>query len=92
MRPFVIVVIDPRIESGLRRLERRKRLVGEELLADALVEALDLAGRGRRPRCGQLVRDPILATHAVEHHFGLVRSETSGEDLSLSVSTSSGTP
>jgi hypothetical protein len=42
MRSLVVVVVDPSIESFLGRGERHERLVCEELLSNALMEAFDL--------------------------------------------------
>jgi pyruvate,orthophosphate dikinase len=46
----VVVVGHPRVELSLRVLDAGEHLAGEELAAHRLVPALDLAGRGRRPR------------------------------------------
>jgi hypothetical protein len=57
---------DPGIELGLGLLDRGEAPVGEELLAKALVEALDLAGGGRGTHLRVSMRDAVLPTDPVE--------------------------
>jgi len=84
----------PRAGSANRRggqVRERARWV-EQLAAQRLVPALQLAGRGRRVRPGQLGGDPVLAAHPPEQHLGRAGpGEPAGELLAV-VSTSAGTP
>ncbi len=50
---------------------------------NATVEPFDLAGRGRRPRLGQPMRDPVLATDPVEQHLRRRPIEAPGEHLAV---------
>ena len=52
MLPVVVVVGHPHIQGRLHLVDRIEALVGEELLAHGLVQALDLAGGGWRIGCG----------------------------------------
>ncbi len=81
--PLAVVVGDPDVESSLELLDGLEALVGEELLAHRLVQALDLAGRRRRIGRGQEVADPVVETDAVEEHVGGLATETPGEDLAV---------
>ena len=83
VRAHRVVVRDPRVERGLRGLERRERPVCEELLAQALVEPFNLAGRRRRAHGGMAMGDPVLPADPVEEHLDGSGSEASGEDLAF---------
>ena len=83
VRSLLVVVVDPCIQLFLRELERCERAVDEELFSHALMEAFDLAGGCRRARCGELVGDPVLPAHAIEHDLSFVRAEATGEDLAV---------
>jgi hypothetical protein len=70
MRPARVVFAHPVIQRGLRLQRRRERVrIVEQFAAQGLVEALDLAGRGRRARLREPVRDPVLAADLVEQHL-----------------------
>ena len=64
-------------------LEGAEAPVDQELLAKGLVEPLDLAGRGRRPRRGVAMCDPVLPQDPVEQHLDRLGTEPSGEDLAV---------
>ena len=68
VRPLVVVVPHPRVELRLGVGDRGEHLAVEELAAQRLVPPLDLAGRGRRPRRGQQVLDPVVPADPVEQH------------------------
>jgi hypothetical protein len=46
--PIAVVAGDPGIELGLGVLDRGEGALRQQLLSDGLVQALDLAGGGRR--------------------------------------------
>jgi hypothetical protein len=70
MRPRGVVFAHPVIQRGLRLQQRRERAcVVEQLAPQRLMEALDLAGRRRRPRLREPVRDPVAATDLVKQHL-----------------------
>lgn len=83
MRSLVVVVVNPPVELLLGDVDRRERAIDQELLSNALMEPFELSGRCRRTRSRQLVRDPVLAAHAIEHHFGLVGAEASVKNLAI---------
>jgi hypothetical protein len=89
VRSLGVVIPHPPVEGVLSRLEQREGAIGEELFSHALVEALDLAGRGRRARLREFVGDAVLATHAIEHDLDVVGAEASGEDLAVERDTPS---
>ena len=64
----------------------------EELGAHRLVPPLDLAGRGRRPRRGQQMPDPVLGADPVEQHRPGPGPNRPVNTLPLSVRICSGTP
>src|SRR6476646_5159025 len=66
VRTLRVVVGNPLIERLLGRLQVPEDLPGVELDAETAVEALDLAGGGRRARLGEDVVDAVLPTDAVE--------------------------
>jgi hypothetical protein len=64
-------------------LQRRERPIGQELPAEALVEALDLAGGGGRSDRGVTMGDAVLPADPVEHDFHRLGPEPSGEALAV---------
>ncbi len=83
MGPLGVVEHDELVELGLGRGERGEQSSGEELLAQRAVEPLDLAGRSGAARCGQPVRDPVLATDPIEERLGVTLAEAIREDLAV---------
>ena len=83
MRALVVVVMDPRIELCLGIVDRCKRPARKELTAQRLVEAFDLAGRGRRARRGEQVGDAVVAADAVEQDLSGSFSEAIREYLAV---------
>src|SRR5207253_11101469 len=69
VRTLSVVVGHPLIESLLRCLQVSEHLPGVELDAQAAVETLDLARRGRRAGLGEDVVNAVLPADAVEQHF-----------------------
>jgi hypothetical protein len=70
VRPRGVVIAHPVIERGLCLQQRRERAcVVEQLPAQRLMEALDLARGGRRARRREPMRDPIAAADLVEQHL-----------------------
>jgi hypothetical protein len=94
VRPSLVVVLHPGIQDLLGDLQAgQRRQGGQQLLAQRLVEPLDLAGGGRRPDPGQAVGDAVLAQDPLEQHLGWAGLPNRPVNcLPLSVSTSSGTP
>src|SRR5437899_2278251 len=78
-----VVVGHPLIERLLCRLQIPEHLPGVELDSEGAVEALDLAGGGRRGRLGEDVVDAILPADAVELHLDRRLSVSASEDLSV---------
>src|SRR5262245_7898876 len=83
MRSAFVVLDDPGVELGLRRRHAGERPIGAELGAQRAMEALDLAGRGRRPGLGQAVRDPVLPAHPIEQHLYRRLVEATREHLAV---------
>ena len=79
----VLYSAHPRVDRGLRggQVRERDRVV-EQLPAQAAVEPLDLPGRGRRPRLGQPVDDPVVPADPVEQHLPAL-AEPVGELLAV---------
>ena len=73
----------PGVELGLGLLEAREPPALQQLLADRLVQALDLAGRCGRVRRGEQVADPVVHTDPVEGDGRRLVSEPAGEDLAV---------
>ncbi len=69
MRSPGVVFENPGIQLVLRCLKRAEYPVGAELGPQLPVEPLDLPRRGRRPRLGQQMLDPVLAQDPVEQHL-----------------------
>src|SRR3989442_14479795 len=65
----------PVIELRLGVFERGEAPIGEELLAERLVEPLNLAGRGRRSHGRVTVRDPVLAADPIDQHLDRLRTD-----------------
>src|SRR5438105_11699418 len=78
-----VVVGHPLIERLLCRLQIPEHLPGVELDSEGAVEALDLAGGGRRGRLGEDVVDAILPADAVEQHFDRGLGVLASEELSV---------
>gem|GEM_PF-5621124 len=83
MAAFVVVLAHPRIELRLSVGDRFEDLAVQELATHRLMPTLDFAGRGRRPRRGEDVLDPVLATDPVEQHLPSARAEPAGEHLAV---------
>lgn len=79
----MVVVLDPHIQLGLRIGDVGEHLAVHELDAHRLVPALDLAGRGRRPRPGEDVLDAVLPADPVKQHLTSPRAEAAGEHLAV---------
>ena len=78
-----VVFPDELVDRGLRRGQRLERVVIiEQFPPQGEVEAFDLAGRGRRRRLGQSVRDPVVPADLVEQHLAAA-AEPSGELLAV---------
>ena len=92
MRPAAVVAGDPGVQDLLRLVQVDEAPTGQQLGPQRLVDPLNLAGGGRAADPGAPMGDAVLAADAVKPHLGRVRAEPAGEDLPLSVSTSSGTP
>jgi hypothetical protein len=73
-------------------LEGFEPAAGQQLSSEGLVEAFDLAGRGRTADAGEQVGDAPLAADAVEQHFARVGPSRPVKTLPLSVRSSSGVP
>jgi hypothetical protein len=58
-------------------------LAGEQLDPKRLVEAFDLAGRGRAADPGAQMGDAVLAADPIEQDLGRVRAEPAGEHLAV---------
>src|ERR1700736_5949069 len=83
MRTLRGVVVNPFVQRLLCCLQVAEHLPGVELDSEGLVEALDLAGGGRRVRRREQVVDPVLATDPVEEHLDRWLGKAPGEDLSV---------
>ena len=71
MWPTLVVVLHPGIQDLLGDLGAgQRRQGGHQLLAQGLVEPLDLAGGGRGPDPGQPVGDAVLPQDPLEQHLG----------------------
>jgi len=71
MRPTLVVVLHPSIQDLLGDLGAgQRRQGGQQLLAQGLVEPLDLAGGGRGPDPGEAVGDAVLPQDPLEQHLG----------------------
>jgi hypothetical protein len=72
------------IDRGLRLEQRAERArVVEQLPAQRLMEALDLAGRGRRARLREPVRDPVAPADLVEQDLPIAAREAPSELLRI---------
>src|SRR5216684_2569707 len=83
VRTLRVVVANPFVQCLLCGLQVAEHLPGVELDAKRLVEALDLAGGGRRARLSEQVVDPVLTAYAVEQHLHRGLGESSGEHLAV---------
>jgi len=92
VRTLRVVVANPLVQCLLCGLEVAEHLPGVELDSQGFVEALDLAGGGRRARLGEEVVDPVLPTNPVEEHLHRGLGEAPVNTLPLSVRTCAGTP
>jgi hypothetical protein len=78
-----VVVAHPRVQLGLGLLQAGEGPVGQELLSQALVEPLDLAGGGGRSDSGVAVGDPVLPADPIERDLGGVGTEPGSEHLAV---------
>jgi len=92
VRTLRVVVADPFVQCLLCSLQVAEHLPGVELDSKRLMEALDLARRGRRARLREQVVDPVLTADAVEEHVHRGPVKRPVKTLPLSVSTCAGTP
>src|SRR6202171_3307807 len=83
VRTLRVVVVDPFVQRLLCCLQVAEHLPGVALDSEGLVEALDLAGGGRRVRRREQVVDPVLATDAVEEDLDRRLGKAPGEELSV---------
>jgi hypothetical protein len=85
VRPVSVVVLSPRIDGGLGLIDRAERRVhGEQLLLQRLVQTLDLPRSRRGSGLGQPLGDAVLAADPLEQHLGRARlAETPGELLAV---------
>jgi hypothetical protein len=83
VRSLGVVFHDPCVELTLEVLERTELAASDELAAQRVVPALDLAGRRRTGRFGEDVIDPVLSTDLVEEDLGVVATKAASEDLAV---------
>ena len=69
MRPFRVVVLDPRVDPGLGVVDRIEDRVPNKFVLQGAMEPLDLARGRRRARRRQQVSDAVLTTDPIEEHL-----------------------
>ena len=83
MGPVVVVVRAPSVEPACAVVESANTLPSRNSPPQRLVPPLDLARRGRRPRRGQQMTDPVLPADPIEQHLTGARPEAAGEHLAV---------
>jgi hypothetical protein len=85
VRPSLVVVLHPGVQDLLGDLGAGQwRQGGQQLLAQGLVEPLDLPGGGRRPDPGEPMGDAVLPQDPLEQHLGRAGlAEPAGELLAV---------